>query len=101
MHFTVTQVFKLRNCTRGEGLLLILVVCFSLSDDSSVRSVIYFDWLKRDPSFPSLLPASRMAICSISMNKIIVIGGGLAGVEAAWQAANAGARVQFVRDASA
>src|SRR5947207_5097462 len=27
------------------------------------------------------------------MNEIIVIGGGLAGVEAAWQAANAGARV--------
>jgi methylenetetrahydrofolate--tRNA-(uracil-5-)-methyltransferase len=29
------------------------------------------------------------------MNEIIVIGGGLAGVEAAWQAANAGARVKL------
>jgi len=29
------------------------------------------------------------------MNEIIVIGGGLAGVEAAWQAANAGARVRL------
>src|SRR5204863_2147654 len=29
------------------------------------------------------------------MNQIIVIGGGLAGVEAAWQAANAGARVRL------
>src|SRR5438874_6546671 len=29
------------------------------------------------------------------MNKIIVIGGGLAGVEAAWQAAESGARVQL------
>ena len=29
------------------------------------------------------------------MNEIIVIGGGLAGVEAAWQAAEAGARVQL------
>jgi methylenetetrahydrofolate--tRNA-(uracil-5-)-methyltransferase len=29
------------------------------------------------------------------MNEIVVIGGGLAGVEAAWQAANAGARVRL------
>src|SRR5437588_5244027 len=29
------------------------------------------------------------------MNEIIIIGGGLAGVEAAWQAANAGARVRL------
>src|SRR2546427_12121080 len=29
------------------------------------------------------------------MNEIIVIGGGLAGVEAAWQAAESGARVQL------
>src|SRR5438093_12884567 len=29
------------------------------------------------------------------MNEIIVIGGGLAGVEAAWQAARAGARVRL------
>ncbi|HEY3103323.1 MAG TPA: methylenetetrahydrofolate--tRNA-(uracil(54)-C(5))-methyltransferase (FADH(2)-oxidizing) TrmFO [Pyrinomonadaceae bacterium] len=29
------------------------------------------------------------------MNEIIVVGGGLAGVEAAWQAANAGARVRL------
>ncbi|PYS64206.1 MAG: methylenetetrahydrofolate--tRNA-(uracil(54)-C(5))-methyltransferase (FADH(2)-oxidizing) TrmFO, partial [Acidobacteria bacterium] len=29
------------------------------------------------------------------MNEIIVIGGGLAGVEAAWQAANAGAYVRL------
>jgi methylenetetrahydrofolate--tRNA-(uracil-5-)-methyltransferase len=29
------------------------------------------------------------------MNKIIIIGGGLAGVEAAWQAANSGARVRL------
>src|SRR5213075_1236480 len=29
------------------------------------------------------------------MNEIIVIGGGLAGVEAAWQAANSGARVRL------
>jgi methylenetetrahydrofolate--tRNA-(uracil-5-)-methyltransferase len=29
------------------------------------------------------------------MNEIIVIGGGLAGVEAAWQAANAGAQVRL------
>src|SRR2546425_1623533 len=29
------------------------------------------------------------------MNEIIVIGGGLAGVEAAWQAANAGAHVRL------
>src|SRR5256885_13671570 len=29
------------------------------------------------------------------MNEIIVIGGGLAGVEAAWQAAEAGARVRL------
>src|SRR5881628_511738 len=29
------------------------------------------------------------------MNEIIVIGGGLAGVEAAWQAANTGARVRL------
>src|SRR3989440_13060024 len=29
------------------------------------------------------------------MNDIIIIGGGLAGVEAAWQAANAGARVRL------
>src|SRR5262245_62766164 len=29
------------------------------------------------------------------MDEIIVIGGGLAGVEAAWQAANAGARVKL------
>src|SRR5258705_9789978 len=29
------------------------------------------------------------------MNEIIVIGGGLAGVEAAWQAAHAGARVRL------
>src|SRR5207237_902644 len=32
---------------------------------------------------------------SLLMNEIIVIGGGLAGVEAAWQAANAGARVRL------
>ena len=31
----------------------------------------------------------------MSANEIIVIGGGLAGVEAAWQAANAGARVEL------
>src|SRR3982751_2291968 len=30
-----------------------------------------------------------------SMNEIIIIGGGLAGVEAAWQAANAGIRVKL------
>src|SRR5216110_626119 len=29
------------------------------------------------------------------MNEIIIIGGGLAGVEAAWQAANSGARVRL------
>src|SRR5262245_5627961 len=29
------------------------------------------------------------------MNEIVIIGGGLAGVEAAWQAANAGARVRL------
>src|SRR5438270_7311385 len=29
------------------------------------------------------------------MNEIIIIGGGLAGVEAAWQAANEGARVRL------
>src|SRR5438132_5074227 len=29
------------------------------------------------------------------MDEIIIIGGGLAGVEAAWQAANAGARVRL------
>src|SRR5881394_4544007 len=29
------------------------------------------------------------------MNEIIIIGGGLAGVEAAWQAANAGTRVRL------
>src|SRR6185503_5805941 len=29
------------------------------------------------------------------MNEVIVIGGGLAGVEAAWQAANSGARVRL------
>src|SRR5258708_18772683 len=29
------------------------------------------------------------------MNDVIVIGGGLAGVEAAWQAANGGARVRL------
>src|SRR6267143_3905516 len=29
------------------------------------------------------------------MNEIVVIGGGLAGVEAAWQAASAGARVRL------
>jgi len=29
------------------------------------------------------------------MNEITIIGGGLAGVEAAWQAANAGARVRL------
>src|SRR2546429_5267909 len=29
------------------------------------------------------------------MNEIIIIGGGLAGVEAAWQAANGGARVRL------
>src|SRR5207237_2462521 len=32
---------------------------------------------------------------SLLMNDIIVIGGGLAGVEAAWQAAESGARVQL------
>src|SRR5437016_9794222 len=31
----------------------------------------------------------------IPMNEILVIGGGLAGVEAAWQAASAGARVRL------
>ncbi|MCA1558601.1 MAG: FAD-dependent oxidoreductase, partial [Acidobacteria bacterium] len=29
------------------------------------------------------------------MNEVVVIGGGLAGVEAAWQAAQAGARVRL------
>src|SRR3989449_1857829 len=29
------------------------------------------------------------------MNEIVVIGGGLAGVEAAWQAANTGARIRL------
>lgn len=34
-------------------------------------------------------------LCSRQMSHITVIGGGLAGVEAAWQAANAGARVRL------
>src|SRR5438105_15642839 len=37
----------------------------------------------------------RQDACAPSMNEITVIGGGLAGVEAAWQAANAGAQVRL------
>src|SRR5713226_2468840 len=42
------------------------------------------------------MPANRRQdACAPPMNEIIVIGGGLAGVEAAWQAARAGARVRL------
>ncbi len=43
------------------------------------------------------MPANRRHGClrSYDMDEVIVIGGGLAGVEAAWQAARAGARVRL------
>src|SRR3989440_2402464 len=45
---------------------------------------------------PAKMPANRrQGACAPSMNEIVVIGGGLAGVEAAWQAAEAGARVRL------
>ena len=37
----------------------------------------------------------KLEVNNLHMNEIIVIGGGLAGVEAAWQAANTGARVRL------
>src|SRR5438046_10012086 len=37
----------------------------------------------------------KIEVNNLHMNEIIVIGGGLAGVEAAWQAANTGARVRL------
>jgi methylenetetrahydrofolate--tRNA-(uracil-5-)-methyltransferase len=41
------------------------------------------------------LDNARFALTILNMNEIIVIGGGLAGVEAAWQAAQEGAKVKL------